>query len=81
MIIELSFVSSHLILIQKRHLEAAVHIIVYMGQSNNFRLVYNLEYQEITTVCSSNVPKVSMSNFFKSSCQMHGINRMLVLLG
>ena len=43
-IIWLSLLSSHLTLPREGHQEAALHIIAYMGQKYNSRLVYNTTY-------------------------------------
>ena len=47
-IIELSLLSSHVVLSTKGHLEAANHFMAHVGQRYNSRLVYDLLYQEIS---------------------------------
>ena len=46
-ITEVSLLSSHVALTREGHLEAAVHIIVHVGQRYNSRLVYDPLYLEI----------------------------------
>ena len=46
-IIEVSLLLSHVALPREGHLDAAIHVIAYVGQRYNSRLVYDLLYPDI----------------------------------
>ena len=46
-ITKVSLLLSHVALPREAHLEAAVHVMVHVGQKYNYRLVYYPSYQEI----------------------------------
>ena len=46
-IVEMSLLSSHLVLPREVHFDVAVYVIAYVGQKYNSRLVYDLSCLEI----------------------------------
>ena len=46
-IINMSSLSSYLMLPREGHMNAAVHVMAYVGQTYDSRLVYDLSYPEI----------------------------------
>ena len=56
-IIKVSLLLSHLALPRKGHLDAAAHVMAYVGQRHNSRLLYDPKY-----------PEINYSVFMKCDC-------------